>query len=214
MIKSKTLIKICGITSLEQAVEIAELGVDAIGLISVKESPRYLSALKKKEIFKTLEHLFPKIKRVSVVKNIPISNLKNLIDYENVLQLHGDEDLQYCKDIKKEIPNLELWKAFRINTINDIEMIDSYLKYIDAALLDSWNKDVYGGTGIRIKEELLRNISLNKPWWLAGGISIDWIQQIIKDIRPNGLDISSSIEKSPGIKDIELTKELLREIKK
>tara|TARA_B100000965_G_scaffold132209_1_gene110179 strand:+ start:1710 stop:2360 length:651 start_codon:yes stop_codon:yes gene_type:complete len=213
MIKSKTLIKICGITSIEQAIQIAELGVDAIGIISVKESPRYVSAIKKKEIFKTLAKYFPNIKRVSVVKNFLISNLKNLIDYENVLQLHGDEALEYCKEIKKEIPNLEIWKAFRINTNNDIEIIDSYIKFIDAVLLDSWNKDVYGGSGIRIREELLKEISINKQWWLAGGISIDWVKQIIKDIRPNGLDISSSIEKSPGIKDIEMTKNLLREIK-
>ena len=72
MFKSKTLIKICGITSTEQALQIAELGVDAIGIISVKESPRYVPPLKKKEIFKILEEFFPTIKRVSVVKNLDI----------------------------------------------------------------------------------------------------------------------------------------------
>ena len=215
MIKSKPLIKICGITSTEQALQIAELGVNAIGIISVKESPRYVSAQKKKEIFRILEEFFPKIKRVSVIKNLHIKNtLKSLIDHENVIQLHGDEDLDYCKNIKINFPQIEVWKAFRIKTSKDIEIIKTFTNFIDAVLLDSWNKEVYGGSGIRIKKELLEKISINKQWWLAGGISNDWVKEIINYIQPDGLDISSSIEKSPGVKDIEKVKKLLEEIRK
>ena len=149
MIKSKPLIKICGITSTDQALQIAELGVDAIGIISVKESPRYVSALKKKEIFSNLEKFFPNIKRVSVIKNLKIKDtLKDLIDYENVMQLHGDEDLEYCKKIKSVFPQIELWKAFRIKTHQDFERIKTFINFIDAALLDSWNEEIYGGSGI------------------------------------------------------------------
>ena len=215
MINSKTLIKICGITSIDQALQIAELGVDAIGIISVKESPRYVPAIRKKEIFRSLEKFFPNIKRVSVVKNFLLKDdIKDFIDYENVLQLHGDEDIEYCKNLRIDIPQIELWKAFRIKTHQDVRKISSFTKYVDAVLLDSWNKETYGGSGIRIRRELLGNISINKQWWLAGGISNDWVQEIIKEIQPDGLDISSSIEKHPGIKDIEKIKKLLKEIRK
>ena len=215
MINSKTLIKICGITSIDQALQIAELGVDAIGIISVKESPRYVPAIRKKEIFRSLEKFFPNIKRVSVVKNFLLKDdIKDFIDYENVLQLHGDEDIKYCKNLRIDIPQIELWKAFRIKTHQDVRKISSFTKYVDAVLLDSWNKETYGGSGIRIRRELLGNISINKQWWLAGGISNDWVQEIIKEIQPDGLDISSSIEKYPGIKDIEKIKKLLKEIRK
>jgi len=215
MINSKTLIKICGITSIDQALQIAELGVDAIGIISVKESPRYVPAIRKKEIFRSLEKFFPNIKRVSVVKNFLLKDdIKDFIDYENVLQLHGDEDINYCKNLRIDIPQIELWKAFRIKTHQDVRKISSFTKYVDAVLLDSWNKETYGGSGIRIRRELLGNISINKQWWLAGGISNDWVQEIIKEIQPDGLDISSSIEKHPGIKDIEKIKKLLKEIRK
>ena len=215
MINSKTLIKICGITSIDQALQIAELGVDAIGIISVKESPRYVPAIRKKEIFRSLEKFFPNIKRVSVVKNFLLKDdIKDFIDYENVLQLHGDEDINYCKNLRIDIPQIELWKAFRIKTHQDVRKISSFTKYVDAVLLDSWNKETYGGSGIRIRRELLGNISINKKWWLAGGISNDWVQEIIKEIQPDGLDISSSIEKHPGIKDIEKIKKLLKEIRK
>ncbi len=215
MAKAKTLIKICGITTLDQAICIAELGVNAIGIISVKESPRYVSPLKKKEIFKNLKEIYPNIKRVSVVKNLKIETISNdLIDYENVIQLHGDEDLEYCKDLKKGIQKVELWKAFRIKNKETVSKIESFKDHVDAVLLDSWNKETYGGSGIRINQKYLQEFRFSKPWWLAGGISKDWAEEIITDIRPNGIDISSSIEKYPGIKDISKTKELISEINK
>ena len=72
MPKSNTLIKICGLTSEEQALQVAQLGAHAIGIISVEESPRYISAEIKKNIFTTLERFYPKIERVSVVQNCPV----------------------------------------------------------------------------------------------------------------------------------------------
>ena len=106
MLKTKTLVKICGITSIEQAVQIAELGTNAIGIISVDKSPRYISPEKKKEIFKSLKVLYPNIERVSVVKNTPIDSIiKNFLGEPNetVIQLHGDENcLLYTSDAADE----------------------------------------------------------------------------------------------------------------
>ena len=214
MLEAKTLIKICGITSIEQALQIAELGVDAIGVISVKESPRYVSPQKKEAIFKNLKKFYPQTKRVSVVKKLPLENFsENFISNENVIQLHGDEDLKYCETLRKKIPKIELWKAFRIRNVDDIKDIEYFLNFIDVILLDSWNKDTYGGSGIRIQKRYLDNLKFKNNWWLAGGISIDWVKNIIKDIKPNGIDISSSIEITPGVKDISKTKELIDAIR-
>ena len=217
MLKTKTLVKICGITSVEQAIQVAELGTNAIGIISVDESPRYISPEKKKEIFKTLKDLYPNIERVSVVKNTPIDLIiKNFLGEPNetIIQLHGDEDIDYCQKLKQEIPNLGLWKAFRIKNKNDLDKIKIYENYVDAILLDSWNKETYGGSGKRIEKTYLENFSFSKPWWLAGGVSKDWIDEILRKIKPNGIDISSSIETSPGIKNIEKTRQIIKEINK
>ena len=217
MLETKTLVKICGITSIEQAVQVAELGTNAIGIISVDESPRYISPEKKKEIFKTLKDLYPKIERVSVVKNKPIDSIiKNFLGEPNetVIQLHGDEDIDYCQKLKEKIPNIAIWKAFRIKNKKDIENIKVYENYVDAILLDSWNKETYGGSGIRIEQNYLEDLSFSKPWWLAGGVSEEWIYEITRKIKPYGIDISSSVETSPGIKDIEKTRQLIYEIKK
>ena len=216
MLETKTLVKICGITSIEQAVQVAELGTNAIGIISVNESPRYISPEKKKEIFKTLKDLYPNIDRVSVVKDSPIDSIiKGFLGEpnENIIQLHGDEDIDYCKKLKQRIPNIGLWKAFRIKNKKDLEKIKPYENFIDAILLDSWNKETYGGSGKRIKQKYLEDLSFSKPWWIAGGVSTEWVDEILKNIKPNGIDISSSVETSPGIKDIHKVDLIIKEVK-
>ena len=64
-----------------------------------------------------------------------------------------------------------------------------------------------------IKSTYLKNLQFSKPWWLAGGISIKWIDEILNEIKPDGLDISSSIEISPGLKDLKKTKEIIKFVK-
>ena len=217
MLKTKTLVKICGITSIEQAVQVAELGSNAIGIISVEESPRYILPEKKKEIFQTLKNLYPKVERVSVVKNKPIDSIiKNFLEEPNetVIQLHGDEDIDYCQKLKQKIPNVAIWKAFRIKNKKDLDKIKPYENFIDAILLDSWNENSYGGSGKRIKQTYLEDLSFSKPWWLAGGISKEWIDEISRKIKPDGIDISSSVETFPGIKDIDKVGLILKEVKK
>ena len=216
MVKSKTLIKICGITSIEQAVQVADLGINAIGIISVDESPRYILPEKKKEIFKTLKDLYPNVERVSVVKNTPIDTIiKNFLGEPNetIIQLHGDEDIDYCKKLKQKIPDIELWKAFRIKNKEDLDKIKIYENFIDTILLDSWNTKTYGGSGEKIEQKYLEDLSFSKPWWLAGGVSPEWLEVIIRKIKPNGIDISSKVEISPGIKDIDKVKLLIKEVK-
>ena len=146
MLKTKTLVKICGITSIDQALKVAELGANAIGIISVEQSPRYISPEKKKEIFKTLKVSYPNIQRVSVVKNTSIDSIiKNCLGEpsETVIQLHGDEDINYCQKLRQKIPNVGLWKAFRIKNKKDLDKIKIYENFVDAILLDSWNNKTY-----------------------------------------------------------------------
>ena len=217
MPKANTLVKICGLTSEEQALQVAKLGANAIGIISVEESPRYVSAEIKKKIFKTLENFHPKIDRVTVVQNCPLDLIiKNFLGNpsETIIQLHGDEDIDYCKKIREKIPNIGLWKAFRIKTEKDLDKIKPFEDFVDAILLDSWNEKTYGGSGKKIKSNYLKNLKFSKPWWLAGGISIEWIDKILAEIKPDGLDISSSIEISPGLKDIKKTADLMEFLKK
>ena len=215
MLKTNTLVKICGLTSEEQALQVAKLGANAIGVITVEESPRYVSAERKKKIFKTLESFYPKIERVTVVQNCSIDLIiKNFLGNpsETIIQLHGDEDIDYCKKLREKIPNIGIWKAFRIKTEKDLDTIKYFEDFVDAILLDSWNKETYGGSGKKIKSIYLKSLQFSKPCWLAGGISIEWIDEILTNIKPDGVDISSSIEISPGVKDIAKTADLINRL--
>ena len=95
-----------------------------------------------------------------------------------------------------------------------MDKIRAFEEFVDAILLDSWDKETYGGSGKKIESMYLKNLKFSKPWWLAGGISIEWIDEILRDIKPDGLDISSSIEISPGLKDIKKTETLIKYLKK
>ena len=94
-----------------------------------------------------------------------------------------------------------------------MDKIQPFEDFVDAILLDSWNEKTYGGSGKKIKSFYLKNLQFSKPWWLAGGISIKWIEEILNEIKPDGLDISSSIEISPGLKDLKKTKEIIEFLK-
>ena len=105
-------------------------------------------------------------------------------------------------------------EGFQNKNWKDLDQIKPFEDFIDAILLDSWNKDTYGGSGQKIKSNHLKNIKFTKPWWLAGGISTEWIDEIINEIKPYGIDVSSSVEIKPGVKDLKEAERLIKYLKK
>ena len=104
-----TALKICGITQIDQALEIASLGVDAIGVIGVKNSPRFLQAQNRRKLFNELEIKAPKISRVWVVADIENEELLKAIEGKGVpsiIQLHGNESIQRCSELKVYYPKM------------------------------------------------------------------------------------------------------------
>ena len=216
MPNSSIKLKICGITQPEQALEIASLGVSAIGVIGVKESPRFISPTKRSQIFKQLSKSFPKTKRVLVVADIDESELDKIILREgspSIIQLHGNESQELCKKFREKYPNIQFWKALRIRSQEDIALTTQYENVIDALLLDSWNKDQLGGTGKKLPIKWLQNKKFKIPWWIAGGISADSISDILLHLNPFGIDASSKLETSIGIKDLKKVRELIKTLR-
>ena len=214
--KKSTAIKICGITKTSQARSIAELKINAIGVIGVKNSPRFVPEEECIKIFNEVEKVSSSIEKVLVIANKKLEEVKcinNRSTPPSVLQLHGDESVNYCCELKNEFPTIKLWKAFRVRSINDLENISPYEKNIDAILLDAWDDNSLGGTGNRVPIELLINKTFKAPWILAGGISAEIIPEVFSKLRPDGIDASSRLEISPGIKDIKKVASLVREIR-
>ena len=216
MVNSSIKLKICGITQTDQALQIASLGATAIGVIGVKSSPRFISSTNRSSIFKSLANYFPSTERVLVVADMNDSDLEKAISQEgspSVIQLHGNESKERCERIRKRYPNIKLWKALRIRTKEDLSLSSQYENVIDSLLLDAWSKHQLGGTGNKIPIEWLRNNKFKVPWWIAGGISAKSIPEIIH-LNPFGIDASSKLEKSIGLKDINKVEELIKSINK
>ena len=214
--KNSTAIKICGITKTSQARSIAELKINAIGVIGVKNSPRFVPEEECMKIFNEVEKVSSSIEKVLVIANAKLEEVKcinNRSTPPSVIQLHGNESVDYCRELKNEFPRIKIWKAFRLKAINDLENISQYEKNIDAILIDAWDDKSLGGTGNRVPIELLLNKTFKAPWILAGGISAEIIPEIFSKLRPDGIDASSRLEISPGIKDIKKVASLVREIR-
>ena len=214
--KRSTAIKICGITNTSQAKSIAQLRINAIGVIGVKNSPRFVPEEECTKIFNEVEKVSSEIEKVFVIANESLETIRcinNRSTPPSVIQLHGDESVNYCSELKNEFPKIKFWKAFRLKSINDLKIISQYETNIDAVLIDAWDKKCLGGTGNRVPLELLLNKTFKSPWILAGGISADVIPEIFSKINPDGIDASSRLEISPGIKDIKKVESLVREIR-
>ena len=214
--KKSTAIKICGITTTSQAKSIAQFKINAIGVIGVKNSPRFVAEEECIKIFNEVEKVSSEIEKVFVIANEKLETIKCINNRSNppsVIQLHGDESVDYCRELKNEFPRIKLWKAFRLKSINDLKIISQYEKDVDAILLDAWDDKALGGTGKRVPKEFLFNKTFQAPWILAGGISAEIIPEIFSKLRPDGIDASSRLEVSPGIKDLKKVESLVRKIR-
>ena len=203
-------LKICGLRQTEQALAIAALGVEAIGVIGVPSSARFLAAEARSALFARLAQAQPQCLRVLVVADPQEADLAELdaARGHRVLQLHGAETPQRCAELRDRL-GLTLWKALRIRTPADLEQARQYVGAVDGLLLDAWVADQLGGTGQRLPLEWLAGFAPPLPWWLAGGINPERVPQILAAVQPLGLDVSSGVEDAPGVKNLARVRQLL-----
>ena len=200
-------VKICGITNYEDAANAAILGADFIGFNFYSLSPRFIDRDDAKRIINKM----PKnLKNVGVFVNEVLEEVKKIVEYVglDMVQLHGDETPDYCKQIKEETKK-EVIKSFRINKKEDIKKIKNY--DVDYYLFDAYHEGLFGGTGKSFDWNLLKNIK--KPFFLSGGLNCGNVRQAIKIARPFAVDVASGIEKNQRKKDIEKTKEFIEAAK-
>lgn len=187
-------IKICGITRLEDALVCEKKGVDAIGFIFYDKSKRYI---KPEDAGKISEQLSPFLNKVGVFVNETSENINRIskIVGLNAVQLQGNEPFEFLNRI-----NLPVIKGFRVKDDFDFGILNSFSNF--GILLDSHSLHEYGGTGISFNWKKIPKEFRNKII-LAGGVSSKNIEFIMNEINPAGVDVSSSLETSPGIKNHE-----------
>ncbi|CEP78366.1 phosphoribosylanthranilate isomerase [Defluviitoga tunisiensis] len=199
-------IKVCGITNITDAVNIANLNIHALGFI-LSESPRKVEL---SEVAKISKLLPPFVSRVAVVVDITLNELEEiqnskLFDY---IQFHGSEDISLIKKC-----NLKTIKAIKIENEKSLSDIALYQNFVDYILFDTKIENKIGGTGKAFEWNILKKANITKPYILAGGIGPENVSQAIATLKPAAIDLNSKVEKSPGKKDINLIKQTLEIIK-
>lgn len=204
-------VKFCGIRRLEDVTYMNAYMPDYVGFVFAK-SKRQVSPVTAMALG---QELHPEIKRVGVFVNEPLDTLLQIAQTAqlHVLQLHGDEDLAYITALKqsfiKQKQPYELWKAIRLKDKSSITAANTSI--VDKLLLDSFTPSVYGGSGKTANWQLIQTTKIDKPFFLAGGLTAQNILKGIKTIHPYGVDLSGGIE-TDGYKNREKIAEIMERL--
>lgn len=202
----QTRIKFCGMTRLQDVQTAVGLGIDALGFVFVKASPRYIDIQTTQQIF---EFIPPSINKVGLFMNPETSDVYKVLDSLNLnyLQFHGQEDEKFCSQF-----NWPFLKAIPMGSIVSVSEFCNEFPSATAFLLDSHVAGQMGGSGETHNWEKLPD-DLEKPIILAGGLTAENVANAISVVQPYGVDVSSGIETSKGIKDPVKMKKFVKEVK-
>ena len=196
-----TRVKICGITSADDAAAAVEAGADALGFVFAPGTPRLVQLDVAERIVKELP---PFVATVGVFVDQPLEDLLRIADrcHLRAVQLHGSEPEAYSRRIP-----FTVIKAIRVRDAHDLRAIETYPAH--AFLLDAFVEGQAGGTGMAISWDLARHAKGKAPIILSGGLRPETVGQAVRLVRPYGVDVSSGVERSPGRKDHKKVREFL-----
>ena len=200
-----TRIKICGIKHLDDALKAVECGADAIGLIFVEKSPRYVSLTEARVI---AESMPPFVTVVGLFMNASAETVREALKVVplNLLQFHGEESPEFCDQF--EVPYI---KVLRMR--DNANIVAFAQDYPNAAgiLLDSYHKGAGGGTGQSFDWDLIPD-DVPLPLILAGGLNSENVASAIEAVKPYAVDVSSGVESEPAVKDHKKIEQFIKEV--
>ncbi len=190
---STVRVKICGLTSRRDAFAAVEAGADALGFNFHPASPRCVTPAFARAVVRSLP---PFVAPVGLFVNRPVRDVAAICRAAGLrmAQLHGDEPVP---DIRRLAP-LPVMKVIRVR---DRQSVLRARRYGRAALrlFDAYDERAFGGTGRRFNWALLKGAP--RPFMLAGGLTPANVRRAVRTVRPYGVDVSSGVERAPGIKD-------------
>ena len=190
---TRTRVKICGITRLEDALTAIAAGADALGFVFYAPSPRAVTATQAQAIMAALP---PFVSKVGLFVNASAEEVQQVITSTDLdcLQFHGDESADYCAQF-----NLPYYKAIRVKPGVNLVQCELDFASASALLLDTYSEKAVGGTGEAFDWSLIP-ADLQKPVILAGGLNPENVAQATHQVRPYALDVSGGVEAEKGIK--------------
>lgn len=187
-------VKVCGVTTAEQAAACADLGVDAIGVNFVPTSPRRVDEAAARAI---VDAVGKRTLVVAVVANLDVPAMRALVEHTGVgcLQLHGDEP---AADVAAMLPHA--YKAVRVAGPNDVAVAEATPgEYV---MVDAKVAGALGGTGHAFDWGLVVGLARRRRLVLAGGLTPDNVAEAVRRVAPWCVDVASGVERAPGVKDL------------
>jgi len=200
-------VKICGITNAEDARSAVDSGYDALGFVFYKKSPRYVSPCNAKAIMRLLPRRVIRIGVFVKTRKKTIRTIDRMCRFD-MLQFHGNESVAFCNRFGKK----RIIKAFRIKDTHSFKSIEHYRVF--AYLFDAFSASKPGGTGKTFDWSLIRHFTaLRRPIFLSGGLNERNVRRAITAVKPQWVDVSSSVELSVGKKHHGKVKRFIRAVK-
>ncbi|VAW49260.1 Phosphoribosylanthranilate isomerase [hydrothermal vent metagenome] len=204
-VNTRTRVKICGLTSVEDAMRAVNAGADAIGLVFYPPSPRNVVLEQATEIAASLPAF---VTKTALFVNPTEADVQAVLQQVsvNLLQFHGDESPAFCEQFQ-----CDYIKAIRMKDGIDLERIAQQYTRASGLLLDAYKAGIPGGTGEQFDWARVPR-SLSKPIILAGGLTPENVQQAIEQTQPWAVDVSGGVERSKGIKSAEKMEQFMQRV--
>lgn len=204
------LIKICGITNIEDALCAKENGADLLGFIFYSKSPRYIMPQFAKEIIAKVKKCNKPL-CVGVFVNESFYTIEKIVNEcgLDIVQLHGNESIEFCKELREKL-GVKVMKVFKIKDESSLNELNNFKNIANYFLCDTYSPNKEGGTGETFNYDHIKNYLKDNKIILAGGLNPDNISEILKLVKPYGVDVSSGVELSAGKKDHQKIKDFIR----
>ncbi|WP_407160722.1 phosphoribosylanthranilate isomerase [Bradyrhizobium sp. STM 3557] len=204
-------VKICGLTTRETLDAALAAGADMVGFVFFPPSPRHLGLEAARELGLAAKG---RALKVALTVDAGDTTIENIIETlrPDLLQLHGHEGVARVRDLKSRF-GLPVMKAIPVATAADLAPLAGYAAVCDRILFDARapkGATRPGGLGATFDWHLLTSLALERPFMVSGGLSIDNVAEAVRITRADGVDVSSGVERAPGVKDCDMIREFVR----
>ncbi|MGJ4896511.1 MULTISPECIES: phosphoribosylanthranilate isomerase [unclassified Bradyrhizobium] len=205
------LVKICGLTTPDTLAAALDAGADMVGFVFFPPSPRHVGLTAARELGRDVRGRALKVALTVDADDAMIENIVETLR-PDLLQLHGRESIARVRDLKQRF-GLPIMKAIPVATDADLAPLASYADVCDRILFDARApKEATrpGGLGATFDWRLLQGVKLDRPFMVSGGLSADNVAEAVRITRAGGVDVSSGVERAPGVKDCDMIRDFIR----
>jgi len=205
------IVKICGLSTRETLDVALQAGADMVGFVFFPASPRHIGLEIARELGRQAKGRAIKVALTVDADDATLANVVEALQ-PDILQLHGKETVARLRDVKQTF-GLQVMKAIPVETPADLASLPGYTAVADRILFDARApKEATrpGGLGAVFDWHVLENLDLKRPFMVSGGLHAGNVAEAVRISRAGGVDVSSGVERAPGVKDPEMIRAFIR----